>query len=267
MRIFAYLLIALTLTGCAIPNGESPQPPPPASPVSFRGTDHTQVLIYGGANSWRPEIETLKSILFSHQVTYDEASSEQLNAMSLDEMANYNLLIVPGGNAYAITDSLNAKTRTRLREAVQQQGLSYIGFCAGAWIAVVPAPPVGQDLSYGLGLVDGPIQEHTYLEKQGREFGLSRASFPDGTQRELLWYGGPVTPNVPGGVVAKYADGTPAITQMAAGSGHVIISGLHPAINQLVMSSLGLSSPDAIAPEFAWKLLDAGIHKTNLPAF
>ena len=61
-------------------------------------------------------------------------------------------------------------------------------------MGVAPAPKPGKDVSYGLGIVAGPELEYYYLENQGTEIAMTLASFPDGSKRDLLWYGGPVTP-------------------------------------------------------------------------
>ncbi len=100
----------------------------------------------------------------------------------------------------------------------------------------------------------------------GKPFALDEAQFADGTRRKLLWYGGPVTPEIPGGVIARYSDGSPAISQMQSGKGFVIISGLHPAATKSILDWLGIRDQEAIAPEFAWELLRAVIQGKALSA-
>ncbi len=261
-------LIALG-AACAMPA----DPPPgtseiPSPPPSFtRENDRTEALIFNGASAWPAEVNSLASALYSHGITYVETSSSELDSMSLDELSNFSVLIFPGGDAATMTESLSKETHARLREAVQKRGTDYLGFCAGAWAAVAPAPAPGHDVAYGFGIVDGPIQSQTSLYKEGREFALTNASFPDGTHRELLWYGGPITPDRPGGVIAKYADGTPAITQIRSGKGFVIVSGLHPFATQAVFEALGLVNPDGTAFDLAWEMLDAVLHQKPMPAF
>ncbi len=271
-RQITYLVTCLSfLSACAMPlDSPKPQLPPVTGdrpPFSHRTGDHTDVLLFSGASSWSAEVDSLARILLSHGTTYQEVTSAELDGMSTDEISKYSLLIVPGGNAPVLTGSLSAATHAKLRTAVQERGLDYLGFCAGAWAAIAPAPEPGKDTTYGLGVVNGPIQQPNYLEKQGLEFAISHASFPNGTQRDLLWYGGPMTPDLPGGVVAKYADGTPAVTQIWSGQGFVIVSGLHPAINPFILNALGLSDTDAIDPEFAWQLIEAGLRQIPLQAF
>ena len=200
-------------------------------------------------------------------MSYEEVDSKGLDEMPLDQLTSFGALVVPGGYAPTITASLSAQTHAKLREAVQVRGMSYLGFCAGAWLAVAPAPAAGQDVAYGVGLVDGPVLQENYLEKQGLEFKIVQAEFPGGAKRDLLWYGGPITPEAPGGVVARYPDGTAAITQVHSGQGFVTLSGLHPTATPAILGVLGLSDPDAVAPDLSWQLLDSTLRQSPLPTY
>lgn len=271
------MLASVLCVGCAMPVGpagpaspaQAPasEPERPLAPHSNPGGAHTDALLFTGPSAWGAEVESLEEILYSHGTTYREVTPAQLEAMSLTELASFSALVIPGGDAPTMTRSMSAATHAKLREAVQEQGLNYLGFCAGAWLAVAPAPAPGEDVVYGLGLVNGPVQELTALARQGREFAIAQALFPGGNKRNLLWYGGPITPDIPRGVVAKYPDGTPAISQLHSGKGFVVISGLHPAATLGVLNVLGLQEREAIAPEFAWQLLEAVIAQKELPTF
>jgi hypothetical protein len=105
------------------------------------------------------------------------------------------------------------------------------------------------------------------MSKQGLTLAMLSSSFPGGRHRDLLWYGGPITPEIPGGVLARYPDGTPAITQILSGNGFVIISGLHPALPRESITALGLEDSDGSDEDFAWQLLEAMIQKRPLQAF
>ncbi len=263
-KLILSFIFATTLTSC---NLRSTNSSANSAPSINPGVDRTDVLIYGGIGSWRPEINSLKETLYSNGATYNEVKAPELDRMPLNDLIKYRLLVIPGGDAETVTKHLSPHTHARLREAVQIEGLDYLGFCAGAWLAVAPAPPPGKDVSYGIGFVDGPIQQTNFLYNQGFGFALTTAFFPDGTKRNQLWYGGPITPDVPGGVIAKYSDGTPAISQIWSGKGLVIISGLHPTATKSILTRLGIFDTEAIAPDLAWKILDAGINKKKLSAF
>jgi len=57
--------------------------------------------------------------------------SAELNAMSLDQIARFGVLIFQGGAGVTEAASLNAQTHANLRRAVQEKAVSYVGFCAG----------------------------------------------------------------------------------------------------------------------------------------
>ncbi|MEZ0393044.1 MAG: BPL-N domain-containing protein [Pseudobdellovibrionaceae bacterium] len=231
------------------------------------GEERTNVLIYGGPGSWKAEIESLKKILLENHATYEVLTAQELNEMSQEDYSNYDAILFAGGDAPTVRAALDKETRIQIREAVQKMGLSYLGFCAGAWLAVAPKPEPGEDVAYGLGVVEGPLLEPNFLTGEGKLFALDRALFADGTERNLLWYGGPVTYQNPGTVVVKYSDGTPAISQVESGQGLVIMSGLHPAANKLILGQIGIYNKEAIAPEIAWALLEAAIAKKKLSTF
>jgi glutamine amidotransferase-like uncharacterized protein len=259
------ILIVWLLGSCAKP--ESSTPPDDVPPTSSTDGGRTDVLIYGGVGSWRAEIESLKKILYHHQATYVEMSPSEINKLSLQEISNYRLIIFPGGDAPTVRKALSFEARSRIRQAVQQGGLNYLGFCSGAWLAVAPAPAAGEDVVYGIGVVDGPLLQTNFLSQQGKKFSLDVANFPGGHTRKLLWYGGPVTVDRPGSVVARYSDGTAAISQIRSGKGFVIISGFHPAADKPILSWLGIYESEAIAPDFAWDLLHSALEQKPLPAF
>ena len=252
-------LIAVLLCGCIDPPQEYT-----ARREYQAGYD---ALVFAGTDTWEVEVMTIREILTDHGAGSRQVTSAELNEMSLDQIAEYRMLIVPGGNAITMTSSLTAETHARLRAAVQERGMSYLGFCAGAWMAIAPAPEPGKDVVYGLGVVDGPIQEKTSMEEQGHHIRMNRAALGDGSYRHLLWYGGPITPDQGGSVVAKYADGKPAITQIRSGNGFVTVSGLHPAVPDFVKVQLSMEDDDGSDYELAWKILESGLYQKPLPAF
>lgn len=266
-------MIALLVTGlmtcssCAMPSD-----PKSGADPQFSGSEgalRAGALIFNGASSWWPEVSSISRNLQEHGVKYVQVDTARLEEMSVAEIAAYDLLIVPGGDATAMNASMSKASRARIREAVQEKGVNYLGFCAGAWLAVGPKPAEGDDEigGYGLRLWDAPVLEIASLAKQGSSHAVSPAVFADGTRRELLWYGGPSTPNIAGGVVARFSDGSPAITQMRSGAGFVMISGLHPTATTSLLKSLGYSQWEAVAPELTWKMLEAALRARPLPAF
>lgn len=245
----------------------SPSPSPSPSSTPTEPTQKIDALLFNGKGVWADEVASLKNILSSHGASFQEVTSDELDRMSLDELSQFKMLIFPGGGGSTQANSLGADTHARLRAVVQERGVSYIGFCAGAFIAVAPAPEAGKDVSYGLGIVDGPILDYYYLENQGKLISMTLESFADGTKRDLVWYGGPVTPNASGGVVAKYPNGDPAITQIWSGKGFVMLSAIHPAAPQRIRDLYGLRDSDGLDYDLTWKLLDSTMNQRPLQAF
>jgi hypothetical protein len=245
-----FMGIALSLSACV---------PPPEEPTSQgfapRPTGSGEVLIFTGASAWWPEVDSLRVILEQHGVTVRGADSVQLDRMSLEDLSAYRVVIFPGGDSIEMTRSLRSETHQKIREAVQERGITYMGFCAGAW-----ATPT-------FGVFTGPPLKVTLMEERGAHHAMSRVSLPGGARRNLLWYGGPITPDSPGGVVARYPDGTPAITQMRSGRGWVVMSGVHPAATPFVINSLGLNDDDGQDYDLAWRMLDSALSQRAMDAF
>jgi|GEM_PF-1968107 len=267
----------LPTPGASVPAPQEPQPPATgtgsgtssSSPTSGSGggrSTQTDVMLFIGNGTWGAEIKSLKDILTSNKATYKALNSSQLDALSVDEIAQFGALVFPGGSGKTEAGSLTAETHARLREAVQQRGVGYAGFCAGAFISQAPAPAAGKDVSYGLGLVDGPILGY-YRPSQGGGVVMTLHTFADGSTKDILWYGGPVTPNTPGGVIAKYPNGKPAISETWSGKGLVVVAGTHPTATEATLSSLGMKSSDGVHLDVAWQMINAAIRQQPMPAF
>lgn len=224
----------------------------------------TGVLVFTGDGTWGTEIGDLEAMLDAHGVTYQEATSAQLDAMSAQDMAAFGVIYIPGGEGGTEAGDTLPQTHANLRTAVQQLGVSYVGFCAGAFVAVAPAPTGGGDVSYGFGVVDGPVLDYYTGPGSDQTYEQTLESYPDGTTENILWYGGPVTPAT--GVIARYPTGDPAISEMWSGNGLVLIGGVHPDLSQGSLDALGVS-PDTPAQDIAWKIFQAALTQQPLPTF
>lgn len=245
-----------------------------ASPPAVRGARafSSDILLYVGDGAWSTEVTSLRALFAERGATYKEVSSARLNQMTAEEMAQYGAFVWPGGQGGTMSRSLTTSAKDNIRKAVRQYGVGYVGFCAGAFVAVAPTPAAGQAPSYGISVVDGPELEYYYLEEEltraGRsDIAMTVHTFADGTSRDIVWYGGPMTPAIPGSVVAKYPDGTPAISQMWSGQGWVILAGAHPAAPQSFRDSNGLDDADGTDMDTAWTLINAAVHQIELPTF
>lgn len=258
--------------GTGAGSGAQPvQSGPVSIPAGTRQFD-TDILLFNGNGTWTVEVQALRALFEQKGATYDEVTSSQLSAMSADDMARYGAIVWPGGTGSTQALSLTAATRANLRKAVQELGVNYVGFCAGAFVAVAPAPAPGKDVSYGLGVLEGPLLGYYYLETAFEQSGaldveMTEYTFADGMKRDILWYGGPVTPELPGGVVARYPNGDAAITQAWSGNGLVLIAGGHPAAPSSVKSSFGLSDMDGSDTDVAWNMIEAAFMQRPLAAF
>ena len=221
-------------------------------------------MIFTGAGTWGTEITDAEALFTANGISYDEVSSSALDAMTPQQMANYGIMFMPGGAGGTEAGSVSSQTHANLRTAVQQLGLGYVGFCAGAFVAAAPAPSSGGDVSYGFGVVDAPVMDYYTGPGTSAEYEETLDTFADGSTQNMLWYGGPVTPNT--GVVAKYPTGEPAISEMWSGKGFVIVAGTHPDLTQSTLQGLG-ASPSTSAQDTALKIFNAAIHQQPLPTF
>lgn len=268
------LFVALACSACAQDSSNARAQAGPSTMAKGSRSFAKDALLFDGPGAWSAEVPAIEQILSKHGATYRTVSPSELNAMSLDDLSQFGAIIFPGGYGNQMADSLSAATQVRLRQAVRERGVNYVGFCAGSFIAVGATPADGQRAEYGLSIVDGPKLSYYYLEdefvRQGREsedWAMTMYSFADGSKRDVLWYGGPVTPDLPGHVVAKYPNGDAAISQLWSGNGLVMLSAGHPTVPTSVSASFGLNDSDGSDQELAWKLIDSAIHQRELPTF
>lgn len=94
------------------------------------------------------------------RITFERLSAEDVRA---GKLADFDVLIQPGGGASKQAQSLEAEGRAVVRKFVQQGG-GYVGFCAGAYLASC-------DYDWSLGILDAKV-----LDKQhwNRGFGEVR---------------------------------------------------------------------------------------------
>jgi len=225
----------------------------------------TEVMLFNGVGISTSDWQTTEQIIKSAGITYKLVNSAQLNAMSLDEMSNFGLMVFPGGYGNQITNGLTAATRIRVRQAVRDNGVSFLGICAGAWVTVGPDPG-SNAASYGFAIVTGSILNLYYPEGVAPTADMVDVSFSDNTKRSLVWWGGPYTPEWSNGVVARYKTGEPAISQTYAGKGFVVVSGPHPEAPQGWRATAGTDS-DGLDYDIALNLIKAALNRQPLPTF
>lgn len=226
------------------------------------------VLLFAGDGTSRGDIVAMEAVLDRAHVSYATVTTSQLNRMRIDDLAAYQLLVVPGGNFIDMSASLTTETTTRVRDAVHR-GLNYFGICAGAFIA-----GDGRGAYNGINLTDGARFAFYSLELQGTRKAavpLARATADAASRRsepsiEHYWEDGPELTGW-GAVVARYPDGTPAVVEGEAGKGWVILTGVHPEAPASWRRGMTFTTSADSANAYAVTLVMAALRRTVLPHY
>jgi glutamine amidotransferase-like uncharacterized protein len=213
------------------------------------------VLLFDGSGTSRNDVAAVETILEDSHHEYSTVDSSELNAMSASQLKAHRLLIVPGGNFETIGKSFSPATAAKIRDAVQS-GLSYLGICAGAFLA--------GSLDNGLNLTSG-VRFHFYADE---DRGIRKAAVTiagAGTPPlDQYWEDGPQLTGW-GAVVGRYPDGTPAIVEGTSGTGWVILSGVHPEAPASWRRGMTFKTPASVDSAFAATLVRAALDRTWLP--
>jgi glutamine amidotransferase-like uncharacterized protein len=224
-------------------------------------------MLFNGVGISTSDWQTTEKIVKSMGIPYRLVNSSQLNAMSLEEMESFGMILVPGGKAGTITGGLKASTRVRVRQAVRDGGVAYLGICAGAFMAVEAGAEGNTNTSYGFPVVEGKHLPMWY--PNGNTSAIAAVvpvKFANGNSRHLVWYGGPSTPEWTGGVVARYSNGKPAISQTWFHKGWVMLAGPHPEAPQGWRNTAG-KDPDGLDYDIMMELITATMKRQALPAY
>lgn len=222
------------------------------------GDEPSRILLFSGAGTSSGDVTALKRILEFNHLSYVTASSHQLDAMSEDKLATYDLLIVPGGNFEDMGNRLAPATSGKVREAVQG-GLNYLGICAGGFIA-------GNSPYNGFNLTDGVRFGFYSIEAQGIRRAAVLVNVAGSSVADHYWEDGPQFTGW-GDVVAKYPDGTPAIVEGSVGEGWVILIGTHPEAPESWRRGMTFKTPVGENTAYTATLIDAALSGARLPHF
>ncbi len=216
------------------------------------------VLLFNGSGTSRNDVAAIEAILNRRHLAYSTANSVQLNGMTGSQILGYRLLIVPGGNFVEMGGSLTAATTVKVRDAVKD-GLSYLGICAGGFLAgSFPAPYNSFNLSSG-------VKFGFYsAEEKGARKAVVRITFADGLALDQYWEDGPQFTGW-GEIVGKYPDGSPAIVEDSFGKGRVILSGVHPEAPESWRRGMSFATPANVSAAYAMTLIDAALDGKDLP--
>jgi len=244
--IAAALLIVAVLTACG-----------PKSP-SKSGIE--PVLLFTGAGTSRNDVTAIETILDGSRLAYTTINSSQLNGLTESQLSRYRLLIVPGGNFVEMGNSLTANATANVRNAVNG-GLSYLGICAGGFMAGhFPAPYKSFNLSAG-------VKFRFYsAEAAGVRKAAVRITTAEGPALDQYWEDGPQFTGW-GQVAGKYPDGAPAIVEGPVGDGWVILSGVHPEAPASWRRGIAFNTPVSSDNAYAQKLILTALNRATLAHF
>ena len=226
-----------------------------AAPAS---TDPPSVLLFAGTGTSANDVTAVEGMLKQMRVEYATATSPQLNGMSKEQLMRYRLLIVPGGNFIMMGDSLTPTATATMHEAVQD-GLNYLGICAGAFLA-------GRASYRSLDLTSGVRFGFYSAAQRGIRKTAVMVSRVDGPPLDQYWEDGPQLQGW-GDVVAKYPDGTPAVAQGMSGQGWVILAGIHPEAPERWRRGISFTTRASVDNAYAAVLIDAALRGTRLPHY
>ncbi len=226
------------------------------------------ILLFTGTGTTSTDVAAVESVITNNLgLNYDTANSSQLDSLSQGLFAGYKLLIIPGGNSITIGKYLSTSTTANIKKAVRENGLHYLGICAGAFLASYPGSSGYNDID----LLDGiwfdmfenaPCDPAAELLSRPSGLGSIDVYWQDGPQ--LTTQGGTW-----GTIVAKYPNGQPAIIQGLAGNGWTLLQGVHPeAPNSWRADTCNqFSTPLSTDLAYSATLISAALHGTVLPHF
>ncbi len=210
-RLTLLSVLCLALVGC---NKQTVKAPVPEL------TGKT-VLLFNGTGTTSTDVAAVKTVLNMLGQAFTTVNSAEMNSMPEATLAGYTLLIVPGGNSITIGNNLSKQTTQKIRQAVQGNGLHYLGICAGAFLAG------GGDEYNNINLANGRwFTMYSSPKHIASENLILAAAFQGSNRLDVYWQDGPYLQGW-GDVVAKYPNGQPAIVEGQSGMGWMVLTGIH----------------------------------------
>ena len=243
------VLISTTFTACRAGGDKATMP--------AHGYD-APVLLFNGTGTSPGDVAALKKVLSSEHLNYSTVNSPQLNGMGESQIREYRLLIIPGGNFELIGNNLTSSTAANIHNAVQN-GLNYLGICAGAFFA-------GNSPYNGLNLTSGSRFGFYAAEARGIRKAPVAVTAAGGQTLDQYWEDGPQLTGW-GAVVGKYPDGTPAIVEGTFGNGWMILTGVHPEAPASWRRGMDFRTLVKIDNAYAARLIHAALNRELLPHY
>jgi len=219
----------------------------------------TPVLVFNGTGTSSTDVTAVINVVKTVGLGYKTANSSQLDAMSQTQLAAYRLFIVPGGDSVKIGNNLSSRATTNVHNAVAQNGLNYLGFCAGGFFG-------GFSKYNGLNLTSG-VWFSLYADYyKGIHKEAVTITFPGGKKLDIYWQNGPDLSGW-GSVVGKYPNGRAALTEGHWGKGFVLLSGVHPEAPANWRYGMKFNTPLDVDLAYAATLVTAAFNGTALPHY
>lgn len=262
----AGLLALIIAAGCGAPNlpltnqQKSMSVADVAAHLAAGGSIPT-VLLFNGTGTSSGDVSAVETILRNLKLSYATANSSQLNGMSASAMAAYKLFLMPGGSAMTISKNLKSATITNLHNAIVNNGLHYLGICAGAFFAG------DSGVYHYLALTPHGVWFNYYADEfKGIHKAALEIKASNGSKLDQYWEDGPQLSGW-GSIVGKYPDGTPAIVEGMAGNGWVILCGVHPEAPSSWRTGMTFTTSVATDNAYAQALVTYALGGTKMPHY
>ena len=217
---------------------------------------HQSILLFCGTGTSANDVAAFEALLNQQRLTYVKVASSDLNRMSVNELLDHRLLLVPGGHYINMGNGITKAATQNVNQAVHE-GLNYLGVCAGGLLA-------GRATCSHFDLTSGVKFDFYAIVNNGVHKAPVWIDIAESAPQEHYWEDGPHFAGW-GEVVATYPDHTPAVVQGAHGKGWILLCGIHPEAPEKWRNGMKFTTSTNVDNEFACKLIDSALHATPLP--
>jgi glutamine amidotransferase PdxT len=222
-----------------------------------------EVLLLAIKGATSDDIADTAKAITNAGYTYTTLYSEDLNSTtiwSVSDIAQYKLIVNPGGDSITMGQNLTAAATAKIHDAVVNYGVSYLGICAGAYMAEKAGSYNVYDLA-GTWFAPYAASVHTVYQIK---FSHSKAPM------NLVYWDGPELSGF-GNIIGTYPNGDTAITEFNSGKGFVLLSAVHPESEDANDNWGGLSTYTTQDKTQDWayavRLVKAAYTRVPLPHF